>query len=222
MNKIKSISYKNIDSILFLRGVYKKDCKRIEDIFQDRLITDNQQKQIIYEKLPVNFIDLDSWVKSTNLHCWRCHRQIKYKPWFEPQSIEPIADISTGLINPKKPNTDNESNDKKLYKRNVYITTKGAFCSHNCVAAYILLYTKDIAERLNKMAMLKYLYEIFTGKNILDIQPSPEPTEMIQYGGELTQIEYQDKIDSLDSLHIKEIEDNNFINSYENYVKNLG
>mgnify|MGYP003552540816 FL=1 len=58
--------------------------------------------------------------------------------------------------------------------------------------------------------MLKYIYEIFTGKKIPDIQPSPPPTEMIQYGGYITSQDYQQKIEQLDGSYQKELDDNNF------------
>jgi hypothetical protein len=41
MNKIKSAKKQSIDGVLFLPGVYKRDCKKIDDIFADRLLNDN-------------------------------------------------------------------------------------------------------------------------------------------------------------------------------------
>ena len=62
-----------------------------------------------------------------------------------------------------------------------------------------------MAEKLNKISMLLYLYEIFNNRQIPDIQPSPKPTEMIQYGGSLTSNDYQKKIESLDLTYLKEL-----------------
>ena len=45
--------------------------------------------------------------------------------------------------------------------------------------------------------MLKFLYLLVTGNKIHEILPSPEFTEMLQYGGQLSQSEYQKKIDDL-------------------------
>ena len=67
--------------------------------------------------------------------------------------------------------------------------------------------------------MLKFVYEIYNGKKIPDIQPSPSPMFMIQYGGDITEQEYQQKIDSLDLAYIRELEDNNFAAICQIYAK---
>ena len=57
MNRRITNAKKNtIDGILFLQGVYKKDCKKIEDFFTDKLLGDETKN---YNKIPVNFNGLD-------------------------------------------------------------------------------------------------------------------------------------------------------------------
>lgn len=245
MEKIRAIKNNTYDGILFLRGVFKTECRRMEDMFQDRLMTENTvtQEVKIYDKLPVKFTTLTQWPKSTNLACWWCHRTHKNRPWFEPQSIEPTNDgpvgdvfqitkkafvgsASTGdvfkITTGNMPSNKNiptklknilivgSANESPSYIKSVSISTHGSFCCENCVVAYIIKHTKDISERHNKISMLKYVYEIFNGKSIPDIQPSPSPTDMVQYGGHLTPVEYQQKIDSLDVAYMRELEDNSF------------
>lgn len=67
--------------------------------------------------------------------------------------------------------------------------------------------------------MLKYVYELFIGKTIPDIQPSPDPTIMVQYGGYLTELEYQQKINKLDIAYIHELDDNNFASICDIYLR---
>ncbi len=218
MNRIKSAKKQSIDGILFLQGVYKKDCKRVEDFFYERLLHDSTHETKMYDKIPLVFTGIDTWLKSTNLLCWVCNRSFKGRPWFEPQSIDPlnstkirdtqVCDIRLGCNS-----TIDESHIKKQYKKHDFcINIKGNFCSPHCVMRNILNTTKDMSDRLNKIAMLKFVYELFTGVAIFDIQPSPPHTDMIQYGGPMTVQEYQKKIEELGSNYLK-LEDDNFINN---------
>jgi hypothetical protein len=191
--------------ILFLQGVFKKDCKRLEDMFEENIRSNTKLHETkVYDKIPVNFVSLDTWFKTTNLNCWYCNRTFKTRPWFEPQSIEPVSEVSSGQIL----RYDELRTVQNVKQLSIVIT--GIFCTCNCVRAYIELHTKDISDKLNKVEMLKFVYEIFNNKKIPDIQPSPPPTEMVQYGGSLSILEYQQKIDSLDNAYQKELEDNNF------------
>lgn len=211
MERLNNIKTPSNNVILFLQGVFKKDCKRLEDMFQDKLMIDNTKQQDFkqYDKIPVNFTNMEKWLKSTNILCWYCHRIFKNYPWFEPQSIEP----SNNDLIVKKITKDD------IKKKHLNISVHGLFCSCNCVRAYIEVYTKDLAIKLNKIAMLKYLYELMTGCTISDIQPSPSPYEMVQYGGNLTSLEYQQKIDNLGVMYQRELEDNNFISICNLYMK---
>lgn len=210
MEKIRSIRAKPNDGVLFLQGVFKKDYKRMEDIFQDRLLVEQPAEVKTYDKLPVNFTTLADWPKSVNLKCWWCHMGFKGRPWFEPQSIEPINTNDSHGIKSTKP-----------VKKQISVPPRGVFCTANCASAYIRGHTKDLAECHNRIAMLKYIYEIFTGKKIPDIQPSPPPTEMLCYGGHLSENEYRQKIDSLDAAYLRELEDGNFSNICQLYAGKL-
>lgn len=210
MNRIKSAKKQTIDGILFLQGVYKKDCKRVEDFFHERLLHDSSNENKMYDKIPMIFTGISKWVKSTNLLCWTCTRSFKGRPWFEPQSIDPmnnsVSKFSTNIPL------------KNISKKHEFcISIKGNFCSPNCVMRYILNYTRDMSDRLNKIAMLNFVYELFTGVSIHDIQPAPHHTEMIQYGGCMTVQEYQKKIEELGSNYLK-LEDESFINNCKIFI----
>jgi len=188
------------DGVLFLQGVFKKDCSHIEDMFQNQLLHEDQQTEVMksYEKIPIVFTSLSTWSNSTNLLCWHCHRTFKGRPWFEPQSIEPVSEGPIGVLL-------NGAELKKVFnKKNIFVVTRGNFCRSNCVRSYIDLNTHDLAERINKINMLKFIYEIFTGQPVTNIYPAPPPTDMIQYGGSLTTNEYQQKLDSLERQQVSE------------------
>ena len=197
MDILKNIKHEPVDNFLFLQGVFKNDYTDIEDVFKNTLLTpEKNYEDKNYDKIPVVFTSLETWIKTTNLCCWYCSRNFKGRPWFEPQNIEPAIENSNGVINYIKSNEE---------KKKITIMTMGVFCSPNCVRAYIETYTINMAEKLNKISMLLYLYEIFNNRQIPDVQPSPKPTEMIQYGGSLTSNDYQKKIESLDLTYLKEL-----------------
>jgi hypothetical protein len=215
MDRIRLSKISSTEGVLFLQGVYKSDCKQMEDIFQDRLIPDDAVKVKIYDKIPSIFTDTKSWLKQTNILCWFCDRSFKEQPWFEPQSIEPQSIGSVG-----KMLTCNEVMSS-IANHKVKIIPKGIFCTCNCVRAYIDLHTKDISSKHNKVSMLKYVYELFMNKTIPDIQPSPDHTDMVQYGGYLSTDEYQKKIDQLDNAYCHELDDNNFSNICDVYLDTM-
>lgn len=218
MENIRSIKQRSDNKgILFLAGVYKKDCKRLEDIFQDRLLYTNQETKSYqkYDSIPVNFTTLEEWPEKTNLLCWYCTRNIENRPWFEPQSIEPRSIGSVGKLLNKSQLL------QSIHEHGVVISVKGIFCSCNCVRAYIDLHTSNIGERYNKIAMLKYVYEIFMNRSISDIRPSPKHTSLVQYGGSLTSSDYQKKINKLDNSSEQDINENRFNELYSLYLDKL-
>jgi hypothetical protein len=215
MHKIKQVNQITKDTVLFIQGVYKKNCKRMEDMFREKIIENTVAHEPIYDKIPVIFYHIDDWPRSINLCCWFCSRHFKTRPWFEPQSIEPVNELSDGRV------LDSTLVRTIIYKKQTSIVVKGVFCTCNCVRAYIELHTNDYADKLNKIQMLKYIYELFTGKTIPDIQPSPSPTEMQQYGGKLTPNDYQQKIDHLDFAYARELEDNAFASICNIYMSQL-
>ncbi len=212
MNRIKNAKKQTVDGILFLQGVFKTDCDKIEDFFHERLLHGNTTTAKYYDKIPLTFTNIDDWPKTTNLLCRNCNRVPKARPWFEPQSIAPISRGYIGkLISSKDLVRKHISHD---YCMNV----KGVFCTANCVMRYTLTNSKDLSDRLNKIQMLLILHEIFTGRTVTNIEPSPVATEMIQYGGLLSEADYQKKIDDINTTkHSSE----NFVSSCKAYFSQL-
>ena len=194
---------------LFLHGVFKRDARKLEDMLRDQLL--NEDYCIVpdvktYDAIPVNYTSDETWPKSCDFQCWWCTLTFKGMPRFMPLSIEPISNGPIG-------NVLTASELKQIINRKaILIPTKGIFCTVNCVAAYIYVHIHDLADRLNKIAMLKYVYELQTKKKIKDIQPSPPPTDMVQFGGNMSIQQYRSKLESLDETYQKEITDDPFNN----------
>ena len=203
MNRIKNAKRQTVDGILFLQGVFKTDCDKIEDFFHERLLNGTAESKY-YDKIPLTFTSLDTWLKETNLLCWNCNRVPKSRPWFEPQSIDPISKGEIGVY------VASSKLIRMPGKTDYCINVKGIFCSCHCVMRYILNNSKNLADRLNKISMLLFLYEIFTGRRVADIEPAPNVVEMVQYGGSLTEMEYQKKIDEAGAN--KKYDDNFVVN----------
>ena len=150
-------------NILFLKGCFLDDCKSVEDLFDQKLLTASQAdvdfytKDIKYDKIPTVFENLDTWPKSTNIKCWVCDCVFYTRPIFIPSSID---------------------RDNKM-------DTEGNFCFWGCAALYINLHY-NTEERWEKHAMLRKLFTVFTGETIKEIVPAIPKTEMVQYGGKKT------------------------------------
>ena len=215
MNRIKNAKKQTIDGVLFLQGVFKGECDRLEDFFHERLLHGTDINAKLFDKIPMIFTSLEHWPKTTNLLCWNCRRSIKGRPWFEPQSIDPMHKGKAGeFIASKDLNRSGKINDTFC------INVKGCFCSPNCVMRHIHTFSKDLADRINKISMLLFVYEIFNGKRVSDIRSAPLVTEMVQYGGNMTEQEYQKIIDDSNSALCKR-ENTAFVDNCKTFFNKL-
>jgi hypothetical protein len=160
--------------ILFIKGVFIKDCIPDDDIFERQIIEQlnyNTSYIEIYNKLPLIFKSFDSWMKKTNLNCWYCDLKFDSVPIFIPKIIEPS----------RVPDQYN-------------ISTFGCFCSFSCAISYNNLYNNRLCENIHIKDMLLFLYKLFNKKSIKEIFQSPSKYQMKQYGGDLEQIQYKNLI----------------------------
>lgn len=164
----------NIDTVLFLSGVFKKDCSKID--LQLRKTNE-------YDSIPLTFTSLESHPRQTNLLCWNCTRNFKGYPWFEPQSMS----CNSRQLRKNEPRKD------------IHFSCHGNFCSAPCVRKYIDTHTRSLSERNDKISMLKIEYEIFMGKPIDFIPPAPSHTNLVQFGGTMTLDAYVLALAELDS-----------------------
>ena len=181
-----------IKGTLFLKGVFKENCLKIEDIFEERLIIDDindlyqiEKQSINYDKIPVNFSGFDTWLKSTNLLCNYCTCSIDDVPWFEPQTLNTISMGKVGVLYNEK------------VKQKYIFSTKGVFCSVYCVNSHIKQHTKNLNDRIDKNSMLKILYKIFNNAEITNIKLAPDYLLMEKFGGNITCSEYKNMINDL-------------------------
>ena len=163
----------DVPKILFIRGVFVEDCVPIDQLFEQQLMTGLDNEIVIkptaqYDKLPSIFYSLEQWPEKIKLHCWYCDRMVNGVPIFVPKYIEPSAN---GPI----------------------MGVDGCYCNFNCAVSGINLYYPDKQTNKSKKDMLKFLYNMFCGKSITEICPAVSKTEMIKYGGDLTEQEYGEK-----------------------------
>lgn len=183
---IKQMNIKEykISKILFIKGVFIKDCIPIDDIFEQHIIDQlNLDTPIdVYSIIPSNFTDLNTWTQKTNLKCWYCDLNFDNMPVFIPRIIEP-ATTETGYN----------------------IGTFGCFCSFCCAISFNNINNSKICENIRVKNMIMFLYKIFNGKNVKEIFPSPSKYQMNHYGGPLDQMVYRNEIHKL-KKKMKELE----------------
>ena len=158
-------------TVLFIKGVFIKDCVPIDDMFDARILERAKDEPVFvdaFTPLPTIFHGFETWPKSTNIRCYYCDRTFETVPIFIPKTIE--------------------------YSIKYTIATEGCFCTFNCAIRHIDLYYIKIHDNLNKKNMLKLLYRIRYGNQVSEIPPAPSKYEMMCYGGELSQQEYGKKM----------------------------
>ncbi len=167
-------------NILFLKGINIEDLIDIEDIYHKELLnnikSNNTEINIIYDKIPKHFINIDKWKKNTNLRCWNCTLKFKSTPWF---IIENINYTTNGSI----------------------YDIKGNFCSVGCLQAFVNIHYNK-RQHFDIYNSIKKLYKVFYNKNINDIIPSPDKYNLKFYGGNLDSIDYQKEIQIINSKNV--------------------
>jgi hypothetical protein len=141
--------------ILFLPGVFLKDCPQPEEESSEEVVvlssedelesiaTDVTQietfrpKKVIknYDTIPTQFISKDKWPTSTNLLCWICDGVVVGPPW----AI--ITGCSKTLVSDDSDTTDISDvsllNAHSSFSEVLIMDTCGNFCRPGCSAAYI-------------------------------------------------------------------------------------
>ena len=155
-------------SVLFIKGVFIKDCVPIDDLFDEQVMARAQDDPVeihAYTPIPTIFHSVKTWPTSTNIRCYYCDRSFDETPIFVPKTIEP-------------------SNEGYV------MSTEGCFCTFNCAVTYIDLHYPKIHDNINKKSMLKLLYSVMHNKHVAEIPSALSKYEMICYGGRLSQQEY--------------------------------
>lgn len=167
------IPKERVNKILFIKGVYIRDCLNINELYESNIMQSLNpveiKPSILYITIPSVFVGIKSWIKKTNIYCHYCTRKFDSVPKFIPKSIEYNMD-------------------------EYYIPTEGCFCTFNCCVSYIDLFYPKINDNINKKNMLYLLYKIYHGNLPTLILPSPSKFLLKKYGGNLTNEEYDNNI----------------------------
>ncbi len=185
------ISGIKIPKILFIKGVFKKDCST-DDIFEKKILeninsqnneiscsneSEEQKKFISYDKLPSIFENFDMWPKRTNIQCWHCTLGFETTPVFIPKVIEPKTNRRLDY-----------DSDKMTYS----ISTYGVFCSFGCANKFIETRNYTIIEKIEMTNKLRLLHKFFYNRLMNDYVSYPDPYQMQQYGGDLSPEEFKE------------------------------
>lgn len=180
-------------NILFLSGVSKKDVITIEDHMLTKCCTMAQYSEFnpIHEQPDISIV--------IDKRCLNCTCIIID----ESQS----AFIPTFI----KENVQNNTLEFGKY---------GQTCSFNCAVTEIISSTNDgSTERDKFLNNLKILFYLKNGYHISDIKPAPKKNVLKEYGGELTQDQFNAEMVKLNNY--KKVAKLNVSFSIENNAKNI-
>jgi hypothetical protein len=144
-----------------------KGVRIIDDLdaeYDKQVLGKNELKQVkkIWNKIPATFIDIDSWITSTNLKCWFCHLNYVTVPVPGPKRISPDGAVSV----------------------------EGLFHSLNCAQGFIEKEFKNNDQvRTDRTSMLRIVANrMGMKKQVIVAADSPLGRE--DYGGDQTIDEY--------------------------------
>jgi hypothetical protein len=185
---ILTLSDVNINNVAsfeeLVNNKYLESDKTFDDTFDipyeyeyNKIVRMNKTTSI--SKIPGVFTDIEHWPKSTDLKCWTCGLRFNSTPVFIPTYIKTID------ITPESRKTE--------------IVVFGNMCSFNCAELWIETSCNQ-ERKYGFMNNLLVLFYIYTGKRVDKIKPSPNKTDMISYGGNLTKEEFREEIKKLDPI----------------------
>ena len=129
------------------------------------------------DKIPRVFTGIEDWLASTNLRCWQCGFTFDGPPKFVPTYVR-------------------ESDDG-----GIEFGVHGNMCTFNCAELWISInYAGKEDQRWRAQENLCLVYFLFTGRRIARIRPAPNKTELRQYGGELDEEAFWNKMRGLDNV----------------------
>lgn len=194
----------NAPKILFIKGIFKKDCLS-DDIFEKKILEntietdttcDSTDDTILtstfvnYKKLPSIFTDIESWEKKTNLLCWNCTLQFTSIPVFIPSVIEPIT---------IKNKIEREKSNIQKFSISVY----GVFCSFGCTRQFIENHNYSISDKTETINKLRLLHKLFyNNMKMKEMTCYPRPLEMRQYGGDLSIEDFKEQMENIKNSEI--------------------
>jgi len=210
----------NRPKILFLPGVFLKDCPCPEDLSSedelDSIITTDisqfepniKVKTIIkkYDSIPRQFTDVSKWPKSSNLLCWYCDSAFNGMPW--PIIIscsktlvsgDDVSDVSDA----------NLLNSLSSFKEVLVMDTHGNFCQAGCSMAYTdIVSDANIVNKHESKRLLLIFIEIITGVYVAHVPSSERKTDMQKYSGPYgkTEQQYHDENRQKSAKYISAIE----------------
>ena len=91
----KGLKIFRTSNILRLPGIFRKDYVPADDMFDSKLmndINDDYADEVVYDKIPIEFISLDTFILKTNLLCWNCDRSFVNRPVFAPTATKEADD----------------------------------------------------------------------------------------------------------------------------------
>ncbi len=188
--------------ILFLPGVFLKDCPEPEDSSEeivelessddlDAIATDVSQieaafcaKKVIkkYDTIPSQFTTLDKWPKQTNLLCWYCDFPFTGMPW------PVVSGCSKTLVSEDSDVTDISDasllTSSSAFTEILILDTHGNFCQKGCAMAYIDKVTDPVIHNKYECRQLLILFnELVTKERVNYIPLSDAKTDMQKYCG---------------------------------------
>lgn len=186
--------------ILFLPGVFLKDCPKPEDESSEEIIeldddldsiaTDVTALETVvkvpvikkYDTLPTQFTSREKWPTSTNLLCWYCSTSFSNFPWAVPVTC------SKNLISDDSDVTDVSDTSLLVsigtFKETLVMDVHGNFCSCSCALTYIKKVSDPtIINRHESERLLLLFAEIMTGEKFTHVALVDPPTMMQKYCG---------------------------------------
>jgi hypothetical protein len=129
------------------------------------------------DKIPRVFTGIEDWLTNTNLRCWQCGFTFDGPPKFVPTYVR-------------------ESDEG-----GIEFGVHGNMCTFNCAELWISInYAGKEDQRWRAQENLCLVYFLFTGRRIARIRPAPNKTELRQYGGELDEESFWNKMRGLDNV----------------------
>jgi hypothetical protein len=220
----------NRPKILFLPGVFLKDCpcpddSSSEEVVEVQLSSDDELDSITtdisqlgsntkfksvikkYDTIPRQFITRDKWPKHTNLLCWYCDCAFTGIPW--PVIISCSKTLLSGESDTSDISDTSLLNSVLAFNEVLVMDTYGNFCQAGCSMAYVdTVRDPNIINKHESKGLLLIFIEKVTGVCVAHVPCSDPKISMKKYSGPYgkTEDKYQEDNRQKSAKYIAAIE----------------
>ena len=144
--------------------------------------------EVLYEALPAWYTEGEDWPIETSLRCWNCLMDSDGPPFFVPSEMRMVAPSGGNRL---------LRGDLRARSRVRSFRRDNVMCGINCAIAHIH-HCMHGEQAFQCRERVMQLYHAMFRVRADIVEPAPRYTQLVQFGGDIPQAEYRERIAALE------------------------